>query len=321
MLTIVTLVVGGIFMIQDKLTPGQYMAFSSMTWMLANPLSMLGNLLADFQRFSVAAKQILDIVESKCSIEDRPGAIELKDRARGEVEFRHVNFDIDGRRILSDINFKIGAGDTIGILGSTGSGKTSLINMLLRFFEPTEGEVLLDGVNIQKYTLSSLRRQVGLAMQEVFLFSDSVRNNIAYGRPDLPLDDVAKYAAQANAQFVSKLEDGYETLVGERGVGLSGGQKQRIALARALAIYPAILILDDTTSAVDSETETYIQDQLAHLDNPCTKIIIAQRITSFRSAKFILVMEDGKITEMGTHKDLVNNGGFYQKIYDLQIGK
>ncbi|MDR0910335.1 MAG: ABC transporter ATP-binding protein/permease [Spirochaetaceae bacterium] len=323
-LTVVTLVVGGIFMIQGELTAGQYMAFSSLTWTLSNPLRMLGMLLSDLQRFHVAANMIMEIVQSPISIKDKPEAPDMPPPADGhayDIDYKNVRLDIDGQTILDDISFSVKAGETIGILGSTGSGKTSLVNMLLRFFEPTSGEVLLDGHNIGDYTLSSLRKKIGIAMQEVFLFSESVGGNIAYGRPDMPQTEIEKVAVQADADsFIQRMEEGYETLVGERGVGLSGGQKQRVALARALAIKPAILILDDTTSAVDSETETYIQEQLMSLDNHCTKIIIAQRITSFRGAKQILVMDGGKIIERGTHQELLAKKGFYHHIYQLQMG-
>lgn len=319
LLLILTLLIGGLFLIRGEMTAGQYMAFSSLTWALAMPLRMLGILLADLQRFHAAADMIIEVVNSQPEIVDKPGAQAIRDRPRGRVEFRGVHFAVNDAPILQDISFTIEGGQTLGILGSTGSGKTSLINMLTRFYEPLAGEVLLDGVNVQRYTLSSLRRQVGLAMQEVFLFSDSVEGNISYGRPEMERDLIRRRAVQADADsFISRMEDGYETLVGERGVGLSGGQRQRIALARALAVMPAVLILDDTTSAVDSETEKYIQDQLAALDFSCTKIIIAQRITSFRGADLILVMDQGRIIERGTHESLLAQGGFYRHIWDLQ---
>ncbi|MDR2094058.1 MAG: ABC transporter ATP-binding protein/permease [Treponema sp.] len=319
LLVIITLVLGGLFLIWGEMTAGQYMAFSSLTWALSNPLRMLGVLLADMQRFYAAANMIMEVLDAPDGISDKPGAVEIRDRPAGGIEFRHVGFKVNGSVILEDINFKAGPGQTIGILGSTGSGKTSLINMLLRFYEPTSGEVLLDGVNIQDYTMSSLRRHIGLAMQDVFLFSDSVAGNIAYGRPDIDREIISRRAGQADAHsFIRKMEDGYETLVGERGVGLSGGQKQRISLARALAVSPSVLILDDTTSAVDSETEQYIQNQLRKLDFPCTKIIIAQRITSFRGADMILVMDKGKIIEQGRHEELINKRGFYYHIWSLQ---
>jgi ATP-binding cassette subfamily B protein len=225
---------------------------------------------------------------------------------------------------LENINFTAEAGSTIGIFGSTGAGKTSLVNLLTRVLEPDSGQVLLDGVDITRYTLSSVRRHIGLAMQDVFLFSDSVRENIAYGRPELDDETICRRAAQSDvAGFVSGMSDGYQTLIGERGVGLSGGQRQRIALARALAVQPAILVLDDTTSSVDSETEKYIQDQMRKLDFPCTKLIIAQRISSFRGADLIIVMDSGRIIERGTHDELLAMNGFYRRIWNLQnnIGK
>jgi ATP-binding cassette subfamily B protein len=319
LLIVITLVAGGVFLINGSLTAGQYMAFSSLTWALAMPLRMLAILLADLQRFNAAASMIIEVIDAEPGITDRPGAVELAARPAGGVEFRNVNFSIDGAPVLSGISFSVRPGETLGILGSTGAGKTSLVNLLLHFYEPDSGEVLLDGVNVQRYTLSSLRRHIGLAMQDVFLFSDSVKGNIAYGRPGLDDGAIMKRAVQADADgFIREMEQGYDTLIGERGVGLSGGQRQRISLARALAVRPAVLILDDTTSAVDSETERYIQNELRNLDFPCTKIIIAQRISSFRGAAQILVMDKGRIVERGTHDELLAAKGFYHHIWSLQ---
>ncbi|MDR1175290.1 MAG: ABC transporter ATP-binding protein/permease [Treponema sp.] len=318
-LLIIMLLVGGIFLIRGELTPGQYMSFSSLTWALAMPLRMLGILLADLQRFHAAATMIIEVVSSVPAVVDKSGAVEMAERPQGAIEFRNVNFSIDGAPILEDISFRAEPGQSIGILGSTGSGKTSLINMLTRFYEPDSGQVLLDGVDIQNYTLSSLRRHIGLARQEVFLFSDSVTGNISYGNPGLDGESIRRRAMQSDAHgFILNMEDGYETLVGERGVGLSGGQRQRIALARALAVEPSLLILDDTTSSVDSETEQYIQNQLRKMDFSCTKILIAQRITSFRGADLILVMDRGRIVQRGKHEELVKQQGFYRHIWALQ---
>jgi ATP-binding cassette subfamily B protein len=319
LLGIITLVAGGILLINGRISGGQYLAFSSLTWALANPLRMLAVILADFQRYNATATMPREVVESPKGFTDTPGAVELAERPLGAVEFRNVSLVINENTILDNISFKAKAGDTVGILGSTGSGKTSLVNLLTRFYEPTSGEVLFDGVDVRKYTMSSLRRHIGMAMQDVFLFSDSVKNNIAYGRPDLDGETIGKRALQADAGgFIKGMEDGYDTLVGERGVGLSGGQRQRIVLARALAVSPAVLILDDTTSAVDSETEQYIQRQLRGLDFKCTKIIIAQRISSFRGADQILVMDKGRIVERGSHEDLLARKGFYHHIWRLQ---
>jgi len=318
-LMVIMLVAGGYFLIRGWMTPGEYMAFSSLTWALSMPMWMLGPLLADLERYTSAGQMIREVVESPKGISDMSGAVELSQRPSGKIEFRDIKLSINGAHILEDINFTAEAGSTIGILGSTGSGKTSLVNLLTRFYEPDYGAVLLDGEDIRRYTLSSLRRYIGLAMQDVFLFSESVKGNIAYGRPELDEENIIKRAVQADADsFIKEMTSGYDTLVGERGVGISGGQRQRIALARALAIEPAILVLDDTTSAVDSETEQYIQQQLEKLDFPCTKIIIAQRISSFRKANLILVMDKGRIIERGTHYELLAAKGFYYKIWSLQ---
>lgn len=321
-LTVTTLLVGGIFMIQGKLTAGEILAFSSLTWALANPLRNLGMLINDIQRFFASCQMIIEIFYAQPSIADRYQAKDPGKRPEGDVEFRDVSLKIDGTMILDDISFHIKPGQTLGIIGTTGSGKTTLTGMLTRINDPTSGEVLLDGEPVQSYTLQALRRYIGVAMQDVFLFSDTVDANIAYGRPDMPFKEVQDYARRADAdEFIRRMEEGYDTLVGERGVGLSGGQKQRLSLARALAIRPSVLILDDTTSAVDMETEKYLQEQLRQLDFPCTKIIIAQRISSIEDADLILVLDGGKIIERGTHRELLRNKGFYRHIWAIQNSK
>lgn len=321
-LTVTTLLVGGIFMIQGKLTAGEILAFSSLTWALANPLRNLGMLINDIQRFFASCQMIIEIFYAQPSIADRYQAKDPGKRPEGDVEFRDVSLKIDGTMILDDISFHVKPGQTLGIIGTTGSGKTTLTGMLTRINDPTSGEVLLDGEPVQSYTLQALRRYIGVAMQDVFLFSDTVDANIAYGRPDMPFEEVQDYARRAGAdEFIRRMEEGYDTLVGERGVGLSGGQKQRLSLARALAIRPSVLILDDTTSAVDMETEKYLQEQLRQLDFPCTKIIIAQRISSIEDADLILVLDGGKIIERGTHRELLRNKGFYRHIWAIQNSK
>ena len=321
-LTVTTLLVGGIFMMQGKITAGEILAFSSLTWALANPLRNLGMLINDVQRFFASCQMIIEIFYAQPTIADRYMARDPGVRPQGDVEYRNVTLTIDGATILDDISFHVKPGETLGIIGTTGSGKTTLVGMLTRINDPTSGDVLLDGEPVQSYTLKALRRHIGVAMQDVFLFSDTVDSNIAYGDPDMPFEDVQKYARTADAdEFIRKMEDGYDTLVGERGVGLSGGQKQRISLARALAIRPAVLILDDTTSAVDMETEKYLQEQLRNLDFPCTKIIIAQRVSSIEDADLILVLDHGKIVESGTHRELLKNKGFYRHIWAIQNSK
>ena len=321
-LTVTTLLVGGIFMMQGKITAGEILAFSSLTWALANPLRNLGMLINDVQRFFASCQMIIEIFYAQPTIADRYMARDPGVRPQGDVEYRNVTLTIDGAAILDNISFHVKPGQTLDIIGTTGSGKTTLVGMLTRINDPTSGDVLLDGEPVQSYTLQALRRHIGVAMQDVFLFSDTVDSNIAYGDPDMPFEDVQKYARTADAdEFIRKMEDGYDTLVGERGVGLSGGQKQRISLARALAIRPAVLILDDTTSAVDMETEKYLQEQLRNLDFPCTKIIIAQRVSSIEDADLILVLDHGKIVESGTHRELLKNKGFYRHIWAIQNSK
>ena len=318
-LTVITVLVGGFFMINGELTAGEMLAFSSLTWALANPLRTLGMLINDTQRFFASCDMIIEVFYSEPTIVDRNNAKKPEKRPEGEVEFKNVSFSIGKAQIVQDIDFHIRPGKTLGIMGTTGSGKTSITNLLMRFYEPQSGQVLLDGININEYPLHDLRTSMGIAMQDVFLFSDSVDGNIAYGTPDMEHEEILKYALHADADgFIKKMNDGYDTLVGERGVGLSGGQKQRISLARALAMKPSVLILDDTTSAVDMETEQYIQKELRNLEFPCTKIIIAQRVSSVQDADEIIIMDGGKITERGTHDELIAKRGFYHRIWKLQ---
>lgn len=318
-LTVITVLVGGFFMINGELTAGEMLAFSSLTWALANPLRTLGMLINDTQRFFASCDMIIEVFYSEPTIVDRNNAKKPEKRPEGEVEFKNVSFSIGKAHIVQDIDFHIRPGKTLGIMGTTGSGKTSITNLLMRFYEPQSGQVLLDGININEYPLHDLRTSMGIAMQDVFLFSDSVDGNIAYGTPDMAHEEILKYALHADADgFIKKMNDGYDTLVGERGVGLSGGQKQRISLARALAMKPSVLILDDTTSAVDMETEQYIQKELRNLEFPCTKIIIAQRVSSVQDADEIIIMDGGKITERGTHDELIAKRGFYHRIWKLQ---
>ena len=323
-LPVILLLVGGVFIINGRIDFGDYTAFSLLIWAIANPMRMMGNIMNEFQRFSAASDKIMEIYYSEAEIVDHPDAIAHPERFEGKVEFEHVSFQYtDGKLpVLKDISFTAEAGETVAIIGETGCGKTSLIQMIPRFYEPNSGSVRIDGVPVENYKLTDLRKNIGLATQDVLLYSDTIEGNIAYGAMALTAEEVEKYARySAASDFIHHMPEGYDTIVGERGVGLSGGQKQRISLARALAIRPSILILDDTTSAVDMETEKQIQHSLRNLDFPCTKIIIAQRISTTKFCDKILVLKDGEIIESGNHRDLVNAGGYYAELVKLQLGE
>ena len=321
-LSVVLLLCGGIFMINRHLTLGQYVAISGLLWAVSNPMRNMGNYVNDWFRFMASAGKIIEVYYEAPKIVDRADSVDDSKRLKGEIEFRHVSLSIGGKQILRDLNFKINAGENVVIMGSTGSGKTSLINLIPRFSDCTEGEVLVDGKNVRLHKLHTLRSNISIATQDVLLYSDTIDSNIAFGNSDLEEEYVRRCAELAAAsEFINKLPDKYDTIVGERGVGLSGGQKQRISLARALAVRPAVLILDDTTSAVDMETESYIQHSLgAELDFPCTKITIAQRISSSKNADKIIILENGTISEIGTHEELISRDGYYRQIYELQSG-
>lgn len=320
-LAIAVLLVGGVFLIMGRISIGTFTLFNSLSWTLTNPMRMLGMHLNDLQRFFASSSKIIELYYAKSTIATRNDAFCPTERVKGEIDFQNVGLSLHGAKVLEGINLHIEPGETVAIMGPTGSGKTSLINLIPRFSDVSAGQVKVDGVPVNRYDLHSLRSSIGIATQDVFLFSDTVDGNIAYGDISLSEEEVKRYAKMADvADFAERLPDGYDTVIGERGTGLSGGQKQRIALARALAVRPSILILDDTTSAVDLETEKYIQEQLAGLNFPCTKIIVAQRISTTKRADKIVVLENGKISEVGTHQELSQKPGYYREVFLLQNG-
>lgn len=315
---VILMLVGGLFLMNGRITFGEFTAFSSLIWAVSNPMRNIGIIINDIQRFFASLSKIVDIYYAKPNIINEHKST-TKRRYEGRIAFDHVRFKYDSAIVLDDVSFTVEPGETIAIMGSTGSGKTTIINLIPRFYDVAEGRVLVDGIDVRKLELDELRDNIGMATQDVLLFSDTIDGNIAYGDPDLPEEDAKGYAELAAAHdFITKMPEGYDTVVGERGVGLSGGQKQRIALARALAVRRPILILDDTTSAVDLETEEHIQKSLRELDYPCTKIIIAQRVSTTAQADRILILDGGKLVEEGTHAELLAKRGYYYDVFKLQ---
>jgi ATP-binding cassette subfamily B protein len=322
MLNIVLMLYGGYMVIQGEITLGDFVKVNGYLWMLNVPLRFAGWWVNDIQNFLTSVEKIYATYREEPQVKNPPYGKFKK--LHGDVEFRDVTYRAEDADIVRNISFSVRSGQTVGIIGSTGSGKSTLMNLLCRFYDTTSGEVLVDGANVKDMDLYNLRDNIGMAMQDVFLFSDTIEGNIAYGRPNCSFEEVQQAAVMADANhFISSLPLGYDTIVGERGVGLSGGQKQRISLARALLKDPAILILDDTTSAVDMETESYIQKQLKTIqtEKDCTVFIIAYRISSIKDADLILVMDNGHIIEHGTHESLLAQDGYYKQAFQNQYGE
>jgi ABC-type multidrug transport system fused ATPase/permease subunit len=312
---------GGYRVLTGALTIGTLVAFNRYLIMLGEPVRWLGFVVNRVARAIASGERIFETLDTRSDIVEKPGALDLRPM-RGEVTFDGVSFAYPGARrdALSDVTFTAHPGERVALLGPTGSGKSTIINLLPRFYDVTAGRILVDGQDIRNLTLESLRSQIGTVLQETFLFSTTVRENIAYGRRDATLEQIVAAAKAARAHdFIMAMPKGYDTVVGERGVNLSGGQKQRVAIARALLMDPRILILDDATSSVDSETEYQIQQALETLMEGRTSFVIAQRLSTIKEADQILVLEDGRIVERGTHFELLQRGGYYAEIYDLQL--
>ncbi|WP_078595504.1 ABC transporter ATP-binding protein [Evansella clarkii] len=318
---VVLLGYGGWLVITGQLNPGVLVAFFSLIWYIIGPLMNLGFIINMFSQSKASGERLLQVLDEKEDIFDEPGAIEA-DRLVGHVEFRDVThrYDSEDELALKNISFDAPPGKTIGLIGATGSGKTSITQLISRFYEPSRGEILIDGHLLKNYSLKSVRHNIGVVLQESFLFSSSIKDNISYGAPDASMDQIIDAAKRAQAHdFIMDMPRGYDTVLGERGMGLSGGQKQRIAIARAICINPSILILDDATSAVDMETEAKIQAAFKEVMKGRTTFIIAHRISSLMHADEIIVLDNGRITERGTHDELVGLDGHYRRIYDIQF--
>ncbi len=320
--TIALWAVGGYrVIVAGDIQPGELIAFIGYTGMLYNPIQALSRSSEQVQGAVTAAERLFEIADTRPEVEEDEEQGLILENVKGRIEFKDVAFYYEkGDPVLQGIDFTIEPGQMIGLVGSSGSGKSTLINLIARFYKVTEGEVLIDGHNINDLDLASLRRQIGMVLQEPFLFHGTISENIAYGRPDATIDEIVEAARLANAhRFIMNLPDGYDTRIGERGVGLSGGEKQRISIARAILKDPKILILDEATSAVDTETEKLIQEALDRLVTGRTTIAIAHRLSTLQNADRLLVMKDGRIVESGTHEELLDNPqGVFRHLVSLQ---
>lgn len=312
---------GGFLVIASSMTPGEFFSFLTAMFMAYTPIRRLSGSNNAIQQALAAAERVFDVLDIKTEQDGDRGQLELP-RVAQSVTFEDVTFHYESQVVpaLNEINLTIRAGEMVALVGSSGSGKTTLVNLIPRFYEPTTGRILIDGVDIQSYTLRSLRAQIGMVSQDVVLFDDSIRNNIAFGRPDATDEDIILAAQAAYAHdFVERLPQGYQTVVGEKGVKLSGGERQRLAIARAILRDPPLLILDEATSALDSESERVVQLALANLMKNRTTLVIAHRLSTIQRADRIMVLARGSIVEVGTHDELLRRGGQYQKLHAMQF--
>jgi ATP-binding cassette subfamily B multidrug efflux pump len=319
LLPVVIIVAGGFLVMQDNITLGTLGAFTEYSMNIVWPMEMLGWLSNDFASAVASYRRIKKIFDQQPEIKEIKNPVILKE-VNGSVQFNNVSFSLGDKCILNDISFNLSAGKTIGIMGATGTGKSSIVNLLQRFYDVSEGEIILDGINIKNLSLKQLRKSISIVMQDVFLFSDTINENVKMGKRNLvEQEEIIDSARHAQAkEFIEQMELQYESIVGERGVGLSGGQKQRISIARALAKKAPIVVLDDSSSALDMETEHLIEMSLNQLN--ATKIIIAHRLSAVKNADEIIILDEGNIIERGTHNSLLEKKGYYYNTYMAQYG-
>lgn len=310
---------GGYSVIKGRITVGDFFSFMTALALLYDPLRGLSKVNLTIQEGVAAAQRVFEVLDLKAEVTDAPDAKPLPGFSR-EIEYGDVSFRYDDEMILKHMHFRLGRGEKVALVGSSGAGKTTVVNLLPRFYDVTEGKILIDGVDIRKVSLKSLRDQIGVVTQQTLLFNDTVRSNIAYGRPDVAEEELIRTAKMANAHdFIMKLPQGYDTIIGEQGVRLSGGQRQRISIARALLKNAPILILDEATSSLDTESEREVQRALDKLMERRSVLVIAHRLSTVRNVDKILVLSEGEIVEEGTHEDLMTGGGEYRKLYELQF--
>lgn len=310
---------GGYSVITGGRTQGAFLGFLTAVFLLYEPFKHLARANAAIQQGLGAAERVVEVLDTLPEVAERPDA-QVLDGVRRGIRFENVRFRYEQEDVLTDINLEIGVGEVVALVGMSGGGKSTLADLIPRFYDPTEGRILIDDIDLRDLTLASLRAQIAVVTQQTFLFNDTARNNIAYGRPDLALEEVVEAARTAHAdEFIRELPQGYDTLIGELGVRLSGGQRQRISIARALLKDAPLLLLDEATSALDNESERLVQQALENLMRRRTTLVIAHRLSTVQRADRIVVLERGRIIEQGTHAELLARGGAYRKLYELQF--